>query len=197
MPSLPLVLPDPAPTFGGIRLRGFDSCDVDMLMDLSTDPYVPLTGSLPGNTDEAGALAYIVRQDGRLRSGQGYSFCVARHDTDEAVGTAGLWLACLEQGRATAGYSIAPRSRGQGLAADALMALTRFAWTIPELHRIELAIEPWNAASVRTAAAAGYVEEGLLRKHQQLGGRRVDMRLFAIIRADGDPLTGSARTPVR
>ena len=59
----------------------------------------------------------------------------------------------------------------------ALTALTSFAWTIPGLHRIELYIEPWNAGSAKTAEWAGFVRQGLLRSHQEIGGRRRDMLL--------------------
>jgi [ribosomal protein S5]-alanine N-acetyltransferase len=61
-----------------------------------------------------------------------------------------------------------------------LQALTRFAWTIPALYRVELYIEPWN--SIRVAEAAGYQREGLLRSHQEIGGTRRDMLLYAITR---------------
>jgi RimJ/RimL family protein N-acetyltransferase len=98
------------------------------------------------------------------------------------VGGAGLWLAELAAGRATAGYSIAPRDRGHGYAADALTALTRFAWTLPDLFRVALYIEPWNAASTRTAERAGYVREGLLRSFQEIGGERRDMLIYAAVK---------------
>lgn len=179
------VMPSVVPTFGGVRLRAFEPRDVGMIMDLSTDPYVPKIGSLTGNAGREDALAYIERQIGRLDAGVGYSFCVADNDTDEALGTAGLWLAPIADGRATAGYSVAPHSRGGGIAGQALIALTRFAWSIPELYRIELYIEPWNVASVRTAELAGYDHEGLLRSHQEIGGKRVDMLLYAAIRQIG------------
>jgi len=180
-----LVMPSPAPTFGRVRLRAFDERDVDMVMDLSTDPYVPMIGSLPGRASREDALAYIDRQLGRLQTGYGYSFCVADKDTDKALGGAGLWLASIAAGRATAGYGVAPRERGRGIAGRALTALTRFAWTIPELHRVELYIESWNVASVRTAEVAGFAREGLLRSHQEIGGKRVDMLLYAALRPTG------------
>jgi [ribosomal protein S5]-alanine N-acetyltransferase len=143
---------------------------------------VPKIGSLPGNASREDALAYIDRQISRIDTGAGYSFCVADKETDEALGTAGLHLAPIAAGRATAGYSIAPRSRGRGLAGQALIALTRFAWSIPRLHRIELYIEPWNVASVHTAERAGYQREGQLRSYQEIGGKRVDMLLYAAIK---------------
>jgi [ribosomal protein S5]-alanine N-acetyltransferase len=182
MSAAQLVMPPDAPSFGVVRLRAFAERDVGMLMDLSTDPYVPTIGSLPGNAGREDALAYVDRQISRLDTGVGYSFCVADKETNEALGTAGLHLAPIGEGRATAGYSVAPRSRGRGIAGQALIALTRFAWSIPPLHRIELYIEPWNVASVHTAERAGYEREGLLRSHQEIGGKRVDMILYAALR---------------
>ena len=178
-----LRMPVSALVGDGVMLRTFQDCDADMLCDLATDPYLSLIGSLPANADRTEALAFIARQHERMPTGVGYSFCVT-DPADQAVGTAGLWLADLSQGRATVGYSIAPRFRGRGFARSALRTLTEFAWTLPELFRIEAYIEPWNAGSVRTAEACGYVREGLLRSHQPIGDRRADMLLYANLRPD-------------
>lgn len=113
MSSAQLVMPSTAPTFGDVRLRAFEDRDVDMVVNLSTDPYVPKIGTLPGNAGREDALAYIERQHSRLDAGTGYSFCVADKNTDEALGTAGLHLAPIAAGRASAGYSVAPRERGR------------------------------------------------------------------------------------
>ncbi len=94
----------------------------------------------------------------------------------------GLGLRELSEGRATAGFSVAPRHRGRGVASSATTALLSFAWTIPALHRVELYIEPWNTSSLRVADASGFQREGLLRSHQETGGRRRDMLLFAATR---------------
>jgi RimJ/RimL family protein N-acetyltransferase len=168
---------------GPVVLREFSASDIPMTREMSTDPYVPLIGTLPANASEQEARAYIDRQRGRLAEGMGFSFAIAEADTNRAVGGIGLWLHGLRQGRATVGYSIAPSARGKGLAAAALIAVTEFAWTIPALHRIEAYIEPWNVGSVKTAEQAGYQREGLLRSHQEIGGQRRDMLLYATVRA--------------
>ncbi len=165
-------------------LREFSDLDVIMVMEMSTDQYVPLIGSLPADATQQEAHDYIDRQRGRLAEGTGYSFAIADADTGRAVGTIGLWLRQLAEGRATAGYFVAPSARGRGIAAAALTALTSFAWTVPGLHRIELHIEPWNTGSIRTAKRAGYQREGLMRGHQEIGGQRRDMLLYATLRED-------------
>jgi [ribosomal protein S5]-alanine N-acetyltransferase len=62
-----------------------------------------------------------------------------------------------------------------------------FGWTLSDLFRIELYVEPWNVGSVRTAEAVGYLREGLLRSHQPIGGRQADMLLYASLRPGGAP----------
>jgi ribosomal-protein-alanine N-acetyltransferase len=172
--------------YGPVVLREFCAADLPMVQEMATDPYVPQIGTLPPNASRQQAQAYLDRQRGRLPEGTGFSFAIAEAATDRGLGGIGLWLAGLDQGRATAGYSVTPSARGRGVAAAALTALTSFAWTIPALYRIELYIEPWNAGSIRTAERAGFEREGLLRSHQEIGGRRRDMLLYAAIRDSSD-----------
>ncbi|MCI0143654.1 GNAT family N-acetyltransferase [Arthrobacter bambusae] len=170
------------PENGRIRLRRFTDLDAAMAMDLSQDPYVPTVGSLPPHATQEEAVAWIERQRQRHIKGNGFSFSIADLETDRSMGNIGLWIRELDTGRAQVGYAVAPNERGHRIASDALCALTAFAWTIPHLHRLELYIEPWNAASIRTAERAGYEREGLLRSHQEIAGERCDMFLYAAVR---------------
>jgi ribosomal-protein-alanine N-acetyltransferase len=167
---------------GPVVLREFSMRDAPMAIELATDPYVPLIGTLPAHASQQEARDWVERQRGRWAEGLGFSFAIAEAGTDRAVGSIGLWLAHLTMGRASAGYFVAPSARGRGIAAAALTAVTSFGWSIPALHRIELYIEPWNVGSVKTAERAGYEREGLLRSYQEIGGRRRDMLLYAIVR---------------
>ena len=171
--------PGTPPSADGVLLREFSSDDLPMALDLATDPYVAMVGSLPAHASEAQAIDWIERNRRRWADRVGFSFAVAEAVTGRAVGQLGLWLADLEQGRAQIGYFVMPSARGRGFAAAALAAATAFAWTIPQLQRIELHIEPWNVASVRTAERAGYAHEKLLRAHREIGGQRRDVLLYA------------------
>ena len=173
----------PAPLAAGpVVLRRFRPGDTDMVRDLATDPYVPLIGSLPAHADDDQAAAWIDRQHARWTDGIGFSFAVADATDDQALGTIGLHLHDLGEGRATAGYAVAPRARGRGVATAALTALTAFAWSVPGLHRVALHVEPWNTASLRTAERSGYLREGVLRSYTVIGGSRCDMVLLAAVR---------------
>jgi [ribosomal protein S5]-alanine N-acetyltransferase len=180
--ELPLEWPVTPPSHGPVVLRPFRDSDAAVVAELSRDPYVPLISTVPPLASEEEGTDWILRQNGRFTQGVGYSFAIADAATERALGQIGLWLKAIDTGRATAGYIVAPSARGRGVAAAALIAVTRFAWTLPALHRVELYIEPWNRASIRTAEAAGYEREGLLRSHQQIGGERKDVLLYAAVR---------------
>ena len=192
-----LSWPDPLPAAGAVRLRPYRTDDLPLVAELAADPYLPTVGSLPVPYSDTAGLAYLARQHDRLTDGTGYSFAVVDIATDRGVGSAGLWLTPGGSGRATAGYGMAASARRRGFATDALTALTAFGWTLPQLHRIELFIEPWNTGSVRTAERCGYQREGLLRSHQPVAGLRRDMLLYAALRPDPAAGTTAGRAGPR
>jgi RimJ/RimL family protein N-acetyltransferase len=174
--------PTTPPTYGAVVLRAFRDEDAHLAVELGEDPYIPLIGSLHAHPTAQQALEWIHRQRGQLADRERFSFAIADAESDNAVGAIGLSLRDLSAGRATAGYAVSPLHRGRGIATSALTALTSFAWTIPGLYRVELYIEPWNAGSIHVAEAAGYQPEGLLPSHQEIGGSRRDMLLYATTR---------------
>jgi [ribosomal protein S5]-alanine N-acetyltransferase len=164
-------------------LRAFDAKDLRLIQDVSTDPLIPLITSVPSTPDASAAQSFITRQLARLRNGEGYSFAIADSTTDEAFGQIGLWLLNLAQGRASVGYWVAARHRGQGVASRALGMISTWGLDLPGVHRLELYVEPWNETSWRTAERVGYEREGLLRSWQVVGDERRDMYMYSLLRA--------------
>ena len=177
-----LSWPTHRPSCGAVELREYRAGDVAMVQELTRDPCAALIAKLSEHATETEALEYVHRQRGRLAEGVGFSFVIADAATDDALGGIALWLRNINEGRASLGYLVAPRSRGRQVAASALTAVTEFAWSLPELHRIEALIEPDNPASLRTAEKAGYTREGVLRSYAEFGGTRRDMAIYARLR---------------
>ncbi|MET7619154.1 GNAT family protein [Streptomyces sp. NPDC005408] len=50
--------------------------------------------------------------------------------------------------------------------------------------RLQLCVEPWNAASAQTAESVGFQREGLLRSWQLVGEERRDMVLYSMLGTD-------------
>ena len=163
-----------------IILRPFESSDADAVLDASGDSGVTAVTTVPTIVDRDLAEEWIARQHERAAAGAGYSFAIEAGQ--ECVGQIGLWLHEVQHGRATVGYWIRPTRRRRGHAVAALRALSEWAWRLPEIHRLQLHIEPSNAASRRTAERAGYEREGLLRAWQEIEGERRDMVVYGMIR---------------
>jgi ribosomal-protein-alanine N-acetyltransferase len=172
-PDLPELLAD------DYLLRRWELSDLPAVREAATDPYIPLTTTVPADYSRAAAEAYVRRQWGRPATGQA-PFAIARAGDGRAVGHA--TLRTIGPDRAAVGYWVLPSARGAGAAGSALRALT--AWGLGELRiaRLELYVEPWNAGSRRTAESAGYEREGLLRDWQRMGGELKDMVMYSTLR---------------
>jgi [ribosomal protein S5]-alanine N-acetyltransferase len=180
--SAALILPTLAA--GAFRLRPFTLADVDAVREASSDPHIPLISTVPAAFTEDEGRGFIERQWSRAEQGTGYSFAIADASTDRAIGQIGLWLKDISDGRASVGYWVVRSARGGGAAGAAARALARWAHQELQVPRLELYVEPWNTASIRTAEKAGYQREGLLRSWQEVGGTRRDMYMYARLATD-------------
>jgi ribosomal-protein-alanine N-acetyltransferase len=169
---------------GPFRLRSFTLADIDAVREASSDPHIPLITTVPASFTEDEGRRFIERQWSRAERGTGYSFAIADARTGRAAGQVGLWLKDLSEGRASVGYWVAGSARGHGAAGFAAQAVVRWAHHELGVPRLQLYVEPWNTASIRTAERAGFQREGLLRSWQEVGGRRKDMYMYARLAAD-------------
>jgi RimJ/RimL family protein N-acetyltransferase len=177
----------PALEAGPFRLRPFKLSDLDVVSEASADPLIPLITTVPSAFTEDEGRRFIQRQWSRAEQGTGYSFAIADAVTDRAVGHTGLWLSSISQGRASVGYWVAGSARGRRAAAFAVRALAWWSHRELQVPRLELYVEPWNTASIRTAESAGFQREGLLRGWQEVGGERKDMFMYGRLSADPLP----------
>jgi RimJ/RimL family protein N-acetyltransferase len=103
------------------------------------------------------------------------------------IGTTGLWRIDLHNGSAHLGIQLVPAVRGRGLGLDVVRALCHYAFVVRGLHRVALETLATNEAMRRTAASAGFTEEGRLRQAAFLLGERVDEILYGLLRSEWEP----------
>ena len=72
------------------------------------------------------------------------------------------------------------------MAAGALRLTARWLIESCDLDRVQIATEADNEAMIRTARAAGFSHEGVLRGYTREGGTRVDNAMLSIVKADLD-----------
>ena len=170
---------------GPILLRPFTLADVALVRGAAADPYIPTISSVPPAYNEDEGRAFIERQLDRAEGGHGYPFVIAPGlEPDRGIGSAGLWLREIDSGRASIGYWLVPSARGENLAAWALRGLVTFAFAVLAIPRLHLFVEPWNIASHKTALAAGFTREALLRGWERIDGAQHDAYSYVYLRQD-------------
>jgi len=79
------------------------------------------------------------------------------------------------------GYFVRTSERGRGLAGDLSRLLVQFAFADLRLQRLEILVEPANAASLRVAEKLGAVREGVLRHRLLIHGTPRDAVMFSLL----------------
>lgn len=76
------------------------------------------------------------------------------------------------------GYWVDKRYANLGIVTEAVRTMTEFAFSVLELHRIEINIRPENIASRRVAEKAGYTFEGERPRFLHIDGKWRDHLCF-------------------
>ena len=134
-----------------------------------------------------GSFRYKLRRYAEdARDDRAYALFVLREEDSALVG--GVTLSNVRRGVAQAaslGYWAGERYAGKGYITAAVRAVGRFAFEELDLHRIEAACQPENAASRAVLTKAGFVHEGQARAYLKINGQWRDHLLFAAVNPRG------------
>jgi len=101
----------------------------------------------------------------------------------EAIGGIGFTLQHdVAHRSAEIGYWLGEEFWGRGIATDALVAVTDYAFAGHDLCRLYAHVFEWNLGSARVLEKAGYSFEGCLRKSVTKDGKTIDQLMYAAIR---------------
>ncbi|PZS36972.1 MAG: GNAT family N-acetyltransferase [Pseudonocardiales bacterium] len=164
-----------------------DAPDVELACnDPATRRWIPL----PDPYDDAVARSWVTDLSHRTRlSGIGTTFAVVARDGGRLVASFGLHELSRRNKSAEMGYWVAPWARGHGYGVEAARRIAAYAFDGPGrglgLGRLEVLVDPANAASHRLAVRAGYSYEGLRLAAGVHGDHRVDLSVWRLL--PGDP----------
>ena len=82
---------------------------------------------------------------------------------------------------AVIGYWVSPEVAGRGVTPTAVALATDYLFNTVGLHRVEIAIRPENAASLRVVEKLGFRYEGLKRGYIHINGGWRDHLIFALL----------------
>ena len=124
-------------------------------------PWMPWAADEPQTIEEKVDLLRNFR--GRFDTDKDYVYAIFSRDEQEAVGGTGLHKRHGEDAFEI-GYWIRESRAREGLATEASAALTRVAFELCEVDRVEIRTDPANERSRRVPLKLGYTEEATLRR---------------------------------
>jgi RimJ/RimL family protein N-acetyltransferase len=119
---------------------------------------------------------------GRFDSDEDYIYAIFARDESEAIGGTGLHKRHGE-GAFEIGYWIRESRAGEGFATEASAALTRVAFEVSGVDRVEIRTDPLNERSRRVPQKLGYTEEATLRRRLGYPEAR-DVVIYSIFAED-------------
>jgi RimJ/RimL family protein N-acetyltransferase len=196
MPSASLLaFPEPPLSDGATTLRPWQPADLPTLVDAGADPIVHrFRHSLPDGADQA--RAWLEHTEAARRSGERLELAITDEGrlelaiTDEghrthALGSISIWGFHPRNRTALVSYWLLEAGRGRGRTTAAVTLLAGWAFTTLGQERLMARVETENRASQRVVERCGFRHEGTLRGDTiDLAGRRVDVRVYGLLRGE-------------
>jgi [ribosomal protein S5]-alanine N-acetyltransferase len=124
----------------------------------------------------------VLRQRREWKHGRSFSFMIALREAPSTfigrIALNGIMRGAMYG--AYLGYWIDVEHVGRGLVTEAIRAVLDFAFGPAGLHRVQAAIMPRNAASLRVVEKIGFRREGYAERYLQIAGSWEDHVLFAM-----------------
>jgi ribosomal-protein-alanine N-acetyltransferase len=106
----------------------------------------------------------------------------------EAIGTVATERPAWGMGYAEIGYMLSDTHHGRGYGTRAVALLVDKLFRETKLHRIFALISVENMPSRRLVERLGFINEGQMREHYRIQGRRVDEIIYGLLRHEWTPL---------
>ena len=155
----------------------------------SLQRWMPWAAEEPTPVEQKVAL--LRRFRGRFDLGKEFVYGIFDPAESEVVGGTGLHTRAEEDGLEI-GYWIRDSRVGNGYATEAAAALTRVAFELCGVDRVEIRVDPDNAASLAIPRKLGFTEEATLRRGW--ADANADLTLFTLF---SDELEGTPASAAR
>lgn len=194
-------IPGPAYRIHTRRLviRCWNPVDAPLLkaaIDASLDhlrPWMPWAAREPQDLYQKIELLRTFR--GHFDLGQDFVFGIFNRDETQVLGGTGLH-ARLEQGAREIGYWIHKDYINQGLATEVSAALTKIAFVVDQVNRVEIHCDPKNVRSAAVPQKLGFTLEATLRRRVPDGeGELRDIMIWTLF-ADAYPSSPAASAEI-
>ena len=164
--------------------RTTDVTELRRLLRKNAAHLAPWSPAPPPTEDPTSLTAVskaILRHRREWKRGEAYVLLLAKREEGEPlvgrIALGGVMRGVFQN--AYLGYWIDGEHQGRGLMSEAVHAATAFALGEAGLHRVQAAVMPRNAGSLRVLEKVGYRREGLAERYLCIAGVWEDHVVFA------------------
>jgi [ribosomal protein S5]-alanine N-acetyltransferase len=158
------ALPQPTLGVAGLIIRPWLLDDSPDVLKAFSDPAIQQWHLLTLET-RSEACKWIADRQKSWQDEKGANWAIADQSAQVIIGRVGLRDINLYAGQAEFTYWMLPHARGQGTAAQAVTAVTRWCFDKIGLHRLIITHSTANVASCKVAEKAGFMHEGTMISH--------------------------------
>jgi RimJ/RimL family protein N-acetyltransferase len=193
--------PIPGPAYRVVTsrlvIRCWEPADAPLLkvaIDASIEhllPWMPWAAAEP--TDIETKMALIRRFRGQFDLGQDFTYGIFDREETQALGGTGLHTRLGSDAREI-GYWVRADEINRGIATETAGALTRVAFEVDRLDRVEIHCDADNVRSAAVPRKLGFTHEATLRR-RRVGGKVRDTMLWTLL-ADEYPSSRAATVSI-
>ena len=167
-----------------LEIRPVQERDAEELHELVVQNRAYLSEWLPWAPGQTLATTreFIVRSREQLAQNQGFQASILREE--RIIGGIGFHLLDWQNRSTSIGYWLAEAHVRQGIMTRAVRTLVQFAFDAWQLHRVEIRAGVENARSRAVPERLGFVHEGVARDAELVGGRFIDLAVYAMLAPD-------------
>ena len=182
-------IPNPAYRIETKRLviRCYNPSDAKLLTDAVNESREHLKPWMPWANDETVTVADRVKAlqnfRGRFDLGESYVYGIFNPDETRLLGGTGLHTR-IGENQLEIGYWIHKDFINQGLVTESSAALTKVAFEICRVHRVEIHCDPANLASAAIPRKLCYIHEGTLREKTSFLDRLSDSMVWGMLESE-------------
>jgi ribosomal-protein-alanine N-acetyltransferase len=165
--------------------RGADVPELRALLRRNTEhlrPWEPAPAPGEDPTSLTAVSNRIARQRRDWKRGDSFSLSITLRGTGESI-IGRITLGGILRGvfqNAYLGYWVDRDHQGQGVATEAVRGILAFGFGAASLHRVQVAIMPRNARSIRVVEKVGFRREGYAERYLCIAGAWEDHAIFAM-----------------
>lgn len=173
-----------------------DAAQLKAAVDASREHLIPW---MPWAQEETTLQYHIDRLRkvrGQFDLGQDFGYAIFSRDESQVLGSSGLHTRRGPHAREI-GYWIHVDHIGQGYATETSAALTKVAFTIEGMDRVEIHCDPANLASAAIPRKLGFTHEATLRRRSHWSNGKVEDSMIWTLFAADYPQSPAARLAIQ